>query len=90
MLLDYFNSRERVEEGLEVLMNTASVMCFFGLFDFFTKRNLFSFIYSGNATDTTPDLQMRGIFARSEASFGHANNESDPVANMYWNLTAKM
>ena len=72
MLLDYFNSRERVEEGLEVLMNTASVMCFFGLFDFFTKRNLFSFIYSGNATDTTPDLQMRGIFARSEASFGHA------------------
>ena len=71
-LLDYHNNKERIEESLHWLLNTSIIMCFFGIFEFITKTNLFSFIYNGNGTEVSPDLQMRGIFARSEASFGHA------------------
>ena len=71
-LIDYHISKERIEESLHVLLNVSMIMCFFGIFEFLTKTNLFSFIYNGNGTEVSPDLQMRGIFARSEASFGHA------------------
>lgn len=72
MLMDYFNSRERTEEGLEVLLNISVLMCLFGLFEFVTRTSLFAPFFSGNAMDTTPELQMRGSFVRSEATFGHA------------------
>ncbi|MBR3348953.1 MAG: O-antigen ligase family protein [Solobacterium sp.] len=71
-MLDYFDSREKVEGALRILVRVGTVMCFFGLFEFVAKKNLFAVFYNGKTTDTTPVLQYRGIFARSEATFGHS------------------
>ena len=71
-LLDYFTTKERVEDGLELILKCSMVMCICGLSDFITKHNIFSFLFNGSELDSTPDLQMRGAFARSEATFAHA------------------
>lgn len=71
-LLDYFTTKERVEDGLELILKCSMVMCVCGLSDFITQKNIFSFLFIGSELDSTPDLQMRGAFARSEATFAHA------------------
>lgn len=71
-LLDYFTSKEKVEEGLEIILKCSMLMCICGISNFITKKNIFSIIYNGSELDATPDLQMRGTLARSEASFAHA------------------
>ena len=57
---------------MDVIVTVSFIMCFFGLFEFITHISLFTPFYSGVATDLNPTLQSRGIFARSETSFGHA------------------
>ena len=71
-LLDYHDCKEKIEEGLHVLLNVSMPMAFMGIFEFLTKASLFAYLYNGNGTEASPELQMRGIFARSEASFGQA------------------
>ena len=72
LLFSYFDSREKIEDGLSVLLNTSMVMSALGFFEFLTNKSLFTLIDTGTATDSSPELQMRGVFSRSEASFGHA------------------
>ena len=71
-LCRYFNTKERIVEALDVLITVAFITCFFGIFEFATRHSLFGGLYSGVSTDLGPNLQMRGLFARCEATFGHA------------------
>lgn len=72
LLCRYFTTKARVIEALDILVTVSVVMCFFGMFEFATGRSLFEGLYSGVSTDLSPALQMRGPFARSEATFGHS------------------
>lgn len=71
-LCRYFCTKERIIEALDIVVTIATLTCVFGLFDFCTGKSLLWCFYNGTTTDLTPALQIRGVFARSEAMFGHA------------------
>lgn len=72
IMLYNFDSKKKIDKAINTLIVVATVMCFFGIYEFFFGNNLFSFLFNGSALDLSPDLQMRGRFARSETTFGHA------------------
>ena len=72
ILMDYFDSERKIDKAINILIIVATIMCFFGIYESLFGKNFFTFLFNGSELDLTPDLQMRGAFARSETTFGHA------------------
>lgn len=72
ILCDSINNNLSIEKILDLLTTVCLVTCFFGIFEFFTKTTLLTPLFNGSETDLSPALQIRGTFARAEATFGHA------------------
>lgn len=72
LLIDYYNSTEKIEKGIHIVVITATILCFFGIYESFFKKSLFEPLFNGSSTDLGPDLQMRGSFARCETTFGQS------------------
>ena len=72
-LIDFFiRDRRHITKSIDILLLVGFILSIFAIFESISKQSAFWFLYNGTSTDLTPDLQMRGYFARAETTFGHS------------------